>query len=323
MHRKTTTMCAAALACLALAAGCSGTGMAEGADGGPADDGADGGAGDADAGREIPPGCGDGVLATDEQCEGFELRGATCESLGYEMGTLTCNAFCQLAAHEDCWTPFDGEATGPEPCDGEDVRGATCASLGLGEVGTVRCIFGDLDTSGCGACVIGDDEGCAANEICFRGIEPNVFGDLAPPKFGQNGTCTEIAEGEACLLFDKDDQQFVGCSAPLVCAREHGAYRCKRTCTADVFGGACPEDETCVPAAPNPDVVFGDVDGACVALGDEGGQCPCTPGLYCIADMCHLPCDLEAPDPDAGCSIAAPSCEPVTVAEDEFVGACF
>jgi hypothetical protein len=42
-----------------------------------------------------PPGCGNGAVERDEQCDGEDLGGATCESLGYTLdGTLSCTAGC-------------------------------------------------------------------------------------------------------------------------------------------------------------------------------------------------------------------------------------
>ncbi|MEO0814936.1 MAG: hypothetical protein AAFY60_18895, partial [Myxococcota bacterium] len=42
------------------------------------------------------PRCGDGILDAGEICEGFELRGATCLSEGFDSGALSCSADCTL-----------------------------------------------------------------------------------------------------------------------------------------------------------------------------------------------------------------------------------
>jgi cysteine-rich repeat protein len=42
------------------------------------------------------PMCGDGVAACDEACDGDDLSGATCESVGYSGGALACDAACAL-----------------------------------------------------------------------------------------------------------------------------------------------------------------------------------------------------------------------------------
>jgi len=42
------------------------------------------------------PSCGNGVLESGEQCDGTELGGKTCESLGLGSGTLACNSACKF-----------------------------------------------------------------------------------------------------------------------------------------------------------------------------------------------------------------------------------
>jgi sulfatase modifying factor 1 len=43
-----------------------------------------------------PPPCGNGLIDPGEQCDGLDLQGATCESLGHVPGTLLCTAECVL-----------------------------------------------------------------------------------------------------------------------------------------------------------------------------------------------------------------------------------
>lgn len=38
--------------------------------------------------------CGDGIISGDEECDGTNLGGQTCQSLGYYGGTLSCKADC-------------------------------------------------------------------------------------------------------------------------------------------------------------------------------------------------------------------------------------
>lgn len=42
--------------------------------------------------------CGNGVKEPDEQCEGNDFGGKTCESIGFAGGQLVCNAFCAIVA---------------------------------------------------------------------------------------------------------------------------------------------------------------------------------------------------------------------------------
>ncbi|MFA5247987.1 MAG: hypothetical protein WC415_01940 [Patescibacteria group bacterium] len=40
--------------------------------------------------------CGNGIIETDEQCDGGDFGGKTCASLGYSSGSLSCRADCSL-----------------------------------------------------------------------------------------------------------------------------------------------------------------------------------------------------------------------------------
>jgi len=99
--------------------------------------------------------CGDGVKAATEQCDGADLGGASCESLGYASGTLGCDpatcgfdtSACVPAAPSSCG---NGTIESPEQCDGADLGGATCTSLGYTLGGALACGAGcAFDTSGC------------------------------------------------------------------------------------------------------------------------------------------------------------------------------
>ena len=91
--------------------------------------------------------CSDGVIQPDfEDCDGADLGGADCVSLGHSGGTLACGYFCRY------------EVTGCERC-GDDVlspehgevceRDVYCADLGLGN-GIARCRdCAGLDVSSC------------------------------------------------------------------------------------------------------------------------------------------------------------------------------
>ncbi len=40
--------------------------------------------------------CGDGVIDSFEDCEGRDLQGETCETFGYDGGTLRCDEECEF-----------------------------------------------------------------------------------------------------------------------------------------------------------------------------------------------------------------------------------
>jgi len=98
------------------------------------------------------PVCGDGIINGNDQCDGDNLGGESCASLGEGTGTLgcdpvTCTFDVSMCMHE---TPTggtggwpgsicgDGIIGGHEQCDGLNLGGETCASLDEG-TGTLRC----------------------------------------------------------------------------------------------------------------------------------------------------------------------------------------
>ena len=48
--------------------------------------------------------CGDGVVDADEQCDGGDLNGLTCQSLGYDGGTLACDGITCTYDTSGCTT---------------------------------------------------------------------------------------------------------------------------------------------------------------------------------------------------------------------------
>ncbi len=108
-----------------------------------------------DAGR--PAHCGNGIIEGPEQCDGMNLNGATCSTLGEGVGMLGCTSVCTYdlsmcgrSGPVDAGPADSGgyyyrrcgngiiEYSYGEQCDGSNVNGMTCASLGW-DYGTLLC----------------------------------------------------------------------------------------------------------------------------------------------------------------------------------------
>ncbi len=101
--------------------------------------------------------CGNGLRDGPEQCDQSDLAGATCEILGYEGGTLDCQASC-LFDESGCGVDLCGNSIIEvgEDCDASNLDDETCVSLGLDD-GTLTCTAGcAFDTTGCTTEVCGD-----------------------------------------------------------------------------------------------------------------------------------------------------------------------
>ncbi len=144
--------------------------------------------------------CNDGTLDAGEDCDGSELGGETCNTLGFAGGVLTCNGDCTFNTSA-CTGCGDGVINGTEECDGTALGGETCVGLGF-DCGLLACLpQGDanectFDTSGC---VTGSCTGCGNNtidgdEICDGpdlGSPPHTCQDegFLGGVLGCNGTC--------------------------------------------------------------------------------------------------------------------------------------
>lgn len=213
----------------------------------------------------VEPRCGNGVLDDDEVCDATLLDGASCASLGYQGGTLSCAADCTLNLTSCEEAGFCGNGrieTAYEACDGTLLGGATCDSLGLGG-GDIICTGScELDTSLC--------TGQCGDGAIQPGLAETCDGsDLA------GDTCESLGYlgGELACLSD--------CSA-LDTA----------DCVLHPTGGPCDEDHQCA----------GDLCWSEAALGWPSGTCTrdcanvaCAPPAVCIENTngdsrCHVPC---------------------------------
>lgn len=109
-----------------------------------------------------PSTCGNGVRETGEACDGSDLDGESCISLGYGGGVLTCHSGCELdetqcGGGQDCG---NGVLDGAEACDGSELDGRTCGSEAGHAHGTLSCTAQCIvDTSDCHTCGNGQAEG--------------------------------------------------------------------------------------------------------------------------------------------------------------------
>jgi len=98
--------------------------------------------------------CGNDAAERGERCDGSDLAGQTCESLGYSGGTLRCAGTCDAFDTGQCGGigPVcpNNVKEGLEACDTNALGGLDCADFGFAS-GTLGCkpTCDAFDTAGC------------------------------------------------------------------------------------------------------------------------------------------------------------------------------
>jgi hypothetical protein len=251
----------------------AGEGNDGGEDNGEADAGPGPSADDGDGGGTEPR-CGNGVLNTDEICEGFDLRDATCESEGFSSGRLRCTDDCELDT-SGCAMCGDGEISGDEVCEPDDVNGATCAGeLGDGYRGEVECApdCTSLVTVGCRPEIPAQS---------FRTCDPAADSPCSAP-----ASCVETSAGNFCFeTCDTTDRASCG-SAEDFCYDYDGQGVCVEipgpgeVCTS--ASGCSDARNKCIPAfdyAGGSEVSICAVGCTAMSIGTGSG---CDAGHYCV-----------------------------------------
>ena len=159
-----------------------------------------------------PISCGNNVIEAGEDCDGADLNGQSCSSLGFDSGNLRCTGCAFNTSACVSTGPVCGNRVieAGETCDGTNVNGVTCADFGATS-GTVRCASDCLDY---------DSSGCSASAVCGDGIVNGVE------------TCDGFDfGGDSCA-----NQGFVG-----------GSLSCNFDCTTDYSGCSNTAANLCDP----------------------------------------------------------------------------
>ncbi len=247
-----------------------------------------------DDGVKVQNNCGDEFIDPGEQCDGSNLQGQTCTSLGYynTTGVLVCNSVCEYDLSDCGGTCGDGVFEEPEECDGLSMQGNTCATFGY-TAGSLSCTEGcELDLSGCTsqcgngiletgeACDDGDtepDDGCDAQCTVEAGWSCD---DTSPSVCVFSCGDGVVAGSETC-----DGTNFEG----KTCLTESfygGEMACTDTCAIDdsacVATGRCGDD--LIQAAFGEDCDGTTLGGAtCASLGYTSGELACD--AACVFDL--------------------------------------
>ncbi|HRV18850.1 MAG TPA: hypothetical protein P5317_12675, partial [Myxococcota bacterium] len=273
---------------------------------------------------DAPADCGNGVIDAGEQCDGANLNEQTCESQGFDGGTLSCTTTCQFNTTGCTKLPPDcgnGEIDGDEQCDGTNLNSQSCETQGF-DGGTLSCTAAcQFDTTGCtkiesdcGNGVIEAGEQCEGANLNGQNCKRQGFDEgtlsctvdcqfdtsacITIPKVGVGEPCTRDIECESDLCLTEVFDGFPSgyCAAPCngdgscddanaICV-DVGEYLCLRSCAPG--GSDCRDAYNCED--------LGEGAGACWPACTGDPQCPDT-GTCNDRGFCETQCtdDTDCP----------------------------
>jgi hypothetical protein len=274
----------------------------------------DGGGADSAADAESAL-CGDDLREESEECDGPDLGGETCQTLGFPGGELGCDEQCNFVV-SDCLTSECGNGLIEEleVCDGDNLAGQTCETLGAGE-GFLSCRHdcSGFDTSGCA--LLADGEACSIASDCGGGICWTQQSEGFP-----GGYCTRSTES--------------GCPYGSVEVNTLGGIYCFQRCDSSAQcrpGYACFDrygqgETVCWPHCETLQDCSGEIcnywSGRCEPAGDGGDNgFDCDPQNTCKGD-----CTVWPELPDVGycvspCSLSSGACPSDDACADVYEGA--
>ena len=282
--------------------------------------------------------CGDGVAAGAEACDGAELSGQTCGSLGFSLGSLTCGPDCTFDTTgcvplEDCNSGEDEDQDGLFDCgDPECVGAGPCATANETTCDDV------LDQDGDGLLDCEDPSDCQALAICASGSTPTGGPCDAP------SDCQASDSDPFCIKQEKFEGWLEGyCSEFCVlggaaCAGDAGCFDTGLVSGNGLCLDGCQENTDCRPGYtcnafgarsfcwPGVEVCDNTIDdendgmldcadpdcqeaAICAVCGDgilSQGE-PCDDGNQDSGDGCSASCGLEGtPEAEPNDACAAP-----------------
>jgi hypothetical protein len=232
----------------------------------------------------VEPVCGDGTIEDPETCDGANLGGEDCVSLGFMGGTLSCNGSCQ----------FDESAC--FHCEPEDCNeaGASCGGAGDGCGGSQSCGTCPTPTQ-CGWG--GTPSQCGGNCTPLTcGAAGATCGQVPDECGAATFTCGTCMPGQICS--GNPPQCIAGSSCmPLSIAAACGSRNCgfaANGCGGLVECGTCGSGEGCIYSTGMCSASAPCVPATCADLAATSGTTACSAGggpasgCFCgaVADGC-------------------------------------
>ncbi len=286
--------------------------------------------------------CGNSIIETGEECDGSNLAGRDCVSLGFESGTITCGDDCQIvlleciggcgnalldpseecddglansatipnACRPDCRLPFcgDGVADDAEACDATDLRNEDCASQGFGD-GVLTCATG---------CLALDDSDCQVLTGCGDGeIEAGVERCDGAELGGETCISLGFTDGTLACQTNCEDYDTSGClstfGGPCTEDEQCPGGVCRVEAGHGWPGGLCTQDCATLSCSEGHCATLGGTD-LCVPTCDDSSECrtgyACFDPWYSGQTFCYPRCEADGDCPETGqCNLHSGLCQ--------------
>lgn len=277
------------------------------------------------------PSCGNGSIGAAETCDGANLGGETCTTLGFSSGTLSCNPFCSFSTI-NCANSAPAPATcgngilnTGESCDGTNLNGQSCAGLGFGggalsctptcTLTTMNCTNSSPPPASCGNSTVDWGENCdgttlngqTCTNLGFSSgtLSCNSFCSLytancvnVPPPAPSCGNGV-LNLGESCDGSNLNEQSCVSLGF------DSGTLSCTSSCSS--YTANCTNTPPPVPPCGDGILNPGEnCDGAnlngqtCASLGFKSGALSCSPSCSYYTANCT---NFNPPSYDVACPV--------------------
>ncbi|MDD5110448.1 MAG: phosphodiester glycosidase family protein, partial [Patescibacteria group bacterium] len=288
----------------------------------------------------VPTVCGNNVKELGEECDGTDLGGQSCSTLGYIGGDLSCttgctydvslcvenpcgDGYCDGSIGENCTTCSTDCTAGSYAVCGDGV----CHGVNYGETGATcpaDCPYVQIPGGTCSVCLRGVCDG-----VCNPRKEGSTCADCNPAVIHSCGdlACTGSENATTCPVdcggIVPDLPQY--CCGDSVCAGSESANNCRYDC-------GCTIDADCNDANECTTDICNAGTGVCenTPVGNDasctGGICcngacsaptcvsdtDCTDSQSCTADTCINPgtCSASCSNSWPGCGLTDTCCAP-------------